>query len=144
MIRKGIISELKREFQLPIFGETMISKSTKSCFSVALYNVEQKNLLGNRKLHKIIFHIAYFPKNDLDVHEKLQWIAEDLYECLSFVEYEGESFAPISMKHEVKDDKVFFVVEYHLQMILKHQYETMGTLMLNGKKAVGFETNGKI
>lgn len=139
-LREGVISSLNREFDESIYGETILDFVEKPCFSVKLLDTSQKLLLGNRRTQRVTFEIIYFPKEGNAIREGMQIVADRLYEVLSLIEQDGECLAPTMMKHEVKEEKLYFMVGYQFQVILGREYETMGTLTYNGKKAVGFGT----
>jgi hypothetical protein len=144
LLREAVIAALKKEFDLPIYGEKQTGKAKKPCFTVELSKVWQTKLLGERNIESYSFIIGYLPKEGNEVRMELQETAERMYDALFMIEQDGESFAPCSMKYEIKDGQVFFTVEYQVHIIRKKEYETMGTLTLNGRKEVGFGENGEV
>ncbi len=138
ILRRGIIAALKREFALPIYGEKNLNRAKKPCFTVELLETSQKNLLGARKIQSIGFKICYFPQEGQVNRMELQETAEIMYDALFIIEQDGESFLPAFMKHQVQNEKLDFTVEYHIHVLIKKEYEKMGTLTYNGRKSVGF------
>lgn len=111
-IRTAVFHKLAERFpDIKRFGEEIKQGFQAPCFFVKLLNASQTKELHPRYMRTHSFDIHYFPRDEsnADAHA----IAEQLYDALEVVEFNGQKYRGTGMNHEIVDGVLHFFVEYN-------------------------------
>ncbi len=144
IMKENVISALEKSFAMTVYGEKVAQKEKRPCFTVEVKQGEMKPLMGNRREQRVSFIIRYFPKDGADELEKAAEVGNRLYEVLAIIGTGETSFAASAMKQEMREGCVYFYVTYYSHVVLKQDFEPMGTLEYNGKRVIGFGKEGRL
>lgn len=129
-IRNGVISALKQQFPMKIYGEEIKQGFTKPCFFVKLFPVEHSREVDRRYLRVHSFDIHYFGTSNEDMHDT----AESLYDILEYITVTDGLCRGKSMKHEIVDETLHFFVDYDFHVMRQKVAEPkMQTMEANVK-----------
>lgn len=144
IVKENIIASIEKTFAMTVYSEEVAQKERRPCFTVEVIQSEMKPLLGQRSEQRISFKIRYFSKNRVDGLEKSAEMGDKLYEVLAMIGSGENSFAASAMRHEFQDGQLYFYVTYYSHVVLKQEFEPMGTLEYNGKRVIGFGKYGRV
>jgi len=118
-IRTAVFHRLAEKFpDIKRYGEEIKQGFQEPCFFVKLLNASQTKELHPRYMRTHSFDIHYFPvdNSNSEVHD----IAEQLYDTLELVEFNGVLYRGINMNHEVVGGVLHFFVDYdfHVRRIV--------------------------
>lgn len=118
-IRTAIFHRLAEKFpDIKRYGEEIRQGFEEPCFFVKLLNASQTKELHPRYMRTHSFDIHYFPRDEsnADAHA----MAEQLYDALEVVEFNGQKYRGAGMNHEIVDGVLHFFVNYdfHVRRIV--------------------------
>lgn len=111
-IRTAVFHRLAEKFpDIKRYGEEIRQGFEEPCFFVKLLNASQTKELHPRYMRTHSFDIHYFPRDEsnADAHA----MAEQLYDALEVVEFNGQKYRGTRMNHEIVDGVLHFFVEYN-------------------------------
>src|SRR5690606_23225390 len=114
-IRTAVFHQLAERFpDIKRYGEEIRQGFEEPCFFVKLLNASQTKELHPRYMRTHSFDIHYFPRNgeNADAHD----MAEQLYDALEMIEYNGAKYRGIGMNHEIVDGVLHFFVDYNFRV----------------------------
>lgn len=103
-----------------IYGEEIKQGLQEPCFFIKILKSSIKHVLGKRYFLSQSFDIHYFPENDLNTEKEMLEIADNLYDALEYVDWEGDLVRGTNMNYKIIDDVLHFFVDYNYY-ILKNQ-----------------------
>lgn len=114
-IRAAVFHRLAERFpDIKRYGEEIRQGFEEPCFFVKLLNASQTQELDIRYMRTHSFDIHYFPANDSN--EDAHAMAEQLYDALELIEYNGAKYRGIGMNHEIVDGVLHFFVDYNFMV----------------------------
>ena len=114
-IRTAVFHKLAERFpDIKRYGEEIRQGFEEPCFFVKLLTASQTQELDIRYMRTHSFDIHYFPRNEenADAHA----MAEQLYDALEIVEFNGQKYRGTGMNHEVIDSVLHFFVDYNFHV----------------------------
>lgn len=114
-IRAAVFDRLAERFpDIERYGEEIRQGFKEPCFFVKLLNASQTQELNTRYMRTHSFDIHYFPRKrkNADAHD----MAEQLYDALEMIEYNGVKYRGIDMNHEIVNGVLHFFVDYNFHV----------------------------
>src|SRR5690606_31329941 len=114
-IRTAVFHRLAEKFpDIKRYGEEIRQGFEEPCFFVKLLTAGQTQELGTRYMRTHSFDIHYFPRDEsnADAHA----MAEQLYDALEVVEFNGQKYRGTGMNHEIVDGVLHFFVDYNFHV----------------------------
>lgn len=120
-ILDAISNALNEEFgdDIEIYSEDIKQGFKEPCFFIICLNPTEKDFLGSRYLRKYLFDIQYFPKNKKNLNFELYSVQERLFNCLEYLETEGDLIRGTGRRGEIVDKKLHFFVNYNIFVVKK-------------------------
>lgn len=131
-IKYALIKQLaSRDPELPVYDEQVQQGFQEPCFFVLMLNSGQTREVDRRYRRALLFDVHYFPADTLDKKSECNKVAEQLYEQLEYVEYDGNLYRGQNMRHEVVGDVLHFFVSFSVHLIReKNPKVKMGPLKI--------------
>ncbi|WP_281885678.1 DUF6838 family protein [Paenibacillus sp. YYML68] len=102
----------------PIYTEQVKQGFAEPCFFVRSISSGQARGLDRRYTRMMLITVRYFPDpSSLDMKGACERIAERLYAELEYIQWEGETYRANSLRHEVVDDVLHFLLELNVRML---------------------------
>ena len=113
-ITTGISSKLKQEFgeAVTVYKESVEQGANKPCLFIFLIASSQKQVVGKRYFCKHSFRLDYIPSSEQKKNEEIAEVMDKLYQCLTYIDVEGEVLRGTSLRHETVEGTVQFFVNY--------------------------------
>lgn len=114
-IRTAVFHRLAEKFpDIKRYGEEIRQGFEEPCFFVKLLNASQTQELDIRYMRTHSFDIHYFPvdNSNNEAHD----MAEQLYDTLELIEFNGALYRGINMNHEIVDGVLHFFVDYDFRV----------------------------
>lgn len=140
VLQHAVIKAIHDAFLLPVYGEKVPQGAKMPCFSVMVKESRQKRLLGRRRAVFQTLAVQYHTVDRAEGKEESLSVADRLYEVLWMVG-DTEKFLAETLHHKEADDGIEFLATYVWHIILQENEEKMQRLEINGKKAVGYDSN---
>lgn len=117
-IKYALIKQLaSRDPELPVYDEQVQQGFQEPCFFVLMLNSGQTKEVDRRYRRALLFDVHYFPADTLDKKSECNKVAEQLYEQLEYVEYDGNLYRGQNMRHEVVGDVLHFFVSFDIHLM---------------------------
>lgn len=129
----GICLSISEEFLdgYKIYTESVEQGFLEPCFSIECVNHTKKIFLGNRYFRENKFMIKYFSSSD-DYKQDINEVSEKLYNCLEYIEVDGDLLRSSSKSFEVKDEVLCFSLNFNLFSLEKEEVQKMGNVLVRG------------
>ena len=114
-IRTAVFHRLAERFpDVKRYGEEIRQGFEEPCFFVKLLTASQTQELDTRYMRTHSFDIHYFPvdNSNSEAHD----IAEQLYDTLELIEFNGDLYRGNNMNHEIVDGVLHFFVDYNFHV----------------------------
>lgn len=114
-IRTAVFHRLSERFpDIKRYGEEIRQGFEEPCFFVKLLTASQTQELDIRYMRTHSFDIHYFPvdNSNNEAHD----MAEQLYDTLELIEFNGALYRGINMNHEIVDGVLHFFVDYNFHV----------------------------
>jgi len=119
-IKYALIKQLaSRDPELPVYDEQVQQGFQEPCFFVLMLNSGQTKEVDRRYRRALLFDVHYFPADTLEKKSECHRVAEQLYEQLEYVEYDGNLYRGQNMRHEVVGDVLHFFVSFDIHLLRK-------------------------
>ena len=113
-VHAGVIEGLEDRFpSIAVYGETLPEEVEPPYLVVVLTSVSMTKISGRRHVRSHLFEISYNAGSNGDERA----VAEQLFDALSYIEVSGAIFRGSGMKHETKDGKLVFTVNYNFHVL---------------------------
>ncbi|MBH0330126.1 hypothetical protein ABH14_10020 [Brevibacillus brevis] len=117
-IKYALIKKLdSRDPELPVHDEQVQQGFKEPCFFVLMLNSDQTKEVDRRYRKALLFDVHYFPADTLEKKSECHRVAEQLYEQLEYVEYDGNLYRGQNMRHEVVGDVLHFFVSFDVHLM---------------------------
>ena len=117
MIRSMISSAIGAAFPDAIIYKEQASQIERPAFYIGEIKTTQDKSIGNRYYRQHQMVVRYFPPEDgLTDYEDLSDIADKLYACLEYLEYDGWRGRGIQMNHRIEDNVLQFYLTVQLAL----------------------------
>lgn len=117
MIRSMLSSAIGEAYPDIAIYKEQASQIERPAFYIGEIKVSQDKSIGNRYYRQHSLVVRYFPVEDnLTDYEALGDIADKLYACLEYLEYEGWRGRGIQMSHRIEDNVLQFYVTVQLAL----------------------------
>lgn len=112
----GISEALNKEFgdAYEIYTEDIEQGLQEPCFSIVLLQPAMNQVLGKRYFKPNSFCIHYFPKNKNEAKSEINDVTERLFNCLEYIEVDGDLCGGTELHAEPADGILNFFVNYNL------------------------------
>lgn len=117
MIRSMISAAIGNAFPEAIIHKEQVSQIERPAFYIGEIKVSQDKSIGNRyyRYHSMV--VRYFPIEDnLTDYEDLSTIADKLYACLEYLDYEGHKGRSYNMNYRIEDNVLQFFLTVKLAL----------------------------
>lgn len=127
----GIIASLNKEFgdEYEIYPEDIKQGLQEPCFSIVCINPAMNQVLGKRYFKSNSFCIHYFPKSENEGKSEINDVTERLFNCLEYIEVDGDSIRGKNMFGEISDGVLAFMIEYNMfvnkEQVVEFAMETL-------------------
>lgn len=116
-ITGGIGAALNKEFgdNYAIYSEKVLQGISLPCFIINQFDSDYQRQIAGGKRHERRFVITYLTADEcLNPAEECNNIAERLYDCLDFIEVDGQPMHGADLKHEYdpEDSSLRFYVNF--------------------------------
>lgn len=135
MIQNMIYQAIREAFPDAVIYKEQSSQIERPAFYIGEVKVSQNKTVGNRyyRYHSMV--VRYFPVEDnLSDYEDLSSIADKLYACLEYLNYDGVKGRSYNMNHRIEDKVLQFY--FTVQLVLKRP--------INNPKMKHLETEEKM
>lgn len=117
MIRSMISSAIGAAFPDAVIYKEQASQIERPAFYIGGIKVSQDKSIGNRYYRYHSLAVRYFPVEDnLTDYEDLSVIADKLYACLEYLEYDGWRGRGYGMNHRIEDNVLQFYLTVQLAL----------------------------
>lgn len=112
----GISESLNKEFgdTYEIYTEDIEQGLQEPCFSIVCINPAMNQVLGKRYFKPNSFCIHYFPKNKNEAKSEINDVTEKLFNCLEYIEVDGDLCSGTELHAEPVDGVLNFFVNFDL------------------------------
>lgn len=117
MIRSMIYQAIREAFPDAVIYKEQVSQIERPAFYIGEIKVSQDKSIGNRyyRYHSMV--VRYFPIEDnLTDYEDLSTIADKLYACLEYLDYEGWRGRSYNMNYRIEDNVLQFFLTVRLAL----------------------------
>lgn len=114
-----------------IYTESVEQGLQEPCFFVFCINPTNQLFLGKRYFREHGFCIQYFPKDENQVKQEGNAVAERLYSCLEYISVSGKLLRGTKMKYQIVDGILNFFVNYDFFVYKKTNPDFMEELSKN-------------
>lgn len=117
MIRSMISHAISQAYSKADIYKEQASQIQRPAFYIGEIKTDQERRIGNhyRRTHSMV--IRYFPVEDgLTDYEDLSSIADKLYACLEYLEYDDWRGRGYAMSHRIEDNVLQFFVTVQLAL----------------------------
>ena len=117
MIRSMISNAIGEAFPDATIYKEQASQIERPAFYIGEIKISQAKAMGNRyyREHQIV--VRYFPLEDgLTDYEALSAVADKLYACLEYLEYDGWRGRGYNMNHRIEDNMLQFYLTVQLAL----------------------------
>ncbi|GAA4828015.1 hypothetical protein GCM10023310_00890 [Paenibacillus vulneris] len=123
-VKNGILKQLDAlGLDIPLYDERIKQGFQEPAFFVLLLNSNQTREVDRRYRRKLLFDIHYFPDPISPVKVACNSVAEQLYEFLEYIEWDGNRYRGFDMHHEIVDDVLHFFISFEVFMIKQKPVE---------------------
>lgn len=128
-IVKAVSLALNMEFGdgYKIYTEGVEQDMNSPCFFVICSAPRNTRFFNRKYFRSNIFCIEYIPSTE-DILTECNEVIERLFECLEYIHVDGSLLRGSKMEPEVKDDVLYFFLNYDFFVYKKEEIETMGAL----------------
>ena len=117
MIRSMISNAIGEAFPDAAIYKEQASQIERPAFYIGEIKISQAKAMGNRYYRQHQMVVRYFPLEDgLTDYEALSAIADKLYACLEYLEYNGWRGRGIQMNHRIEDNVLQFYLTVQLAL----------------------------
>ena len=117
MIRSMISNAIGEAFSDATIYKEQASQIERPAFCIGEIKISQAKAMGNRYYREHQMVVRYFPLEDgLTDYEALSAIADKLYACLEYLEYDGWRGRGIQMNHRIEDNVLQFFLTVQLAL----------------------------
>ncbi len=117
MIRSMLSSAIGAAFPDAVIYKEQASQIERPAFYIGEIKVSQDKSIGNRYYRQHSMVVRYFPVEDnLTDYEALGYIADKLYACLEYLDYDGWRGRGHNMSHRIEDNVLQFYVTIQLAL----------------------------
>lgn len=129
MLRSMIAFALGQAFPNTDIHKEQSSQIDRPAFYIGEIKADQMGRIGNnyRRNHQMV--VRYFPQEDnLSDYEDLSAIADKLYACLEYLDYNGHKARAVQMNHRIEDNVLQFFFTVHLSLKRPEDHTKMEVL----------------
>lgn len=131
-VKKAITNAIYAEFgeEYNVYTEEVEQDLQESCFFVSSLKAENTLFLKNRYFRSQPFCVQYVPRSD-EPRTECEVVRERLYNCLEWIDDEGDLIRGEKMSGEISDGILSFFVNYDLFVYKPSENEPMEAMSEN-------------